>query len=790
VPSGSQILRLDPGVIVADVSVFSRALACGRHADAAREYAGPLLDGFHVDDAPEFERWLDGERARLAREYAEGLEQLAAAAERAGAWHEAAGWWGRAVAHDPLNSHLVLRQVRALAAIGDRANALKAADVHARRLREELDLEPDSEVVANIARIRRGELDARRSARAPLSPGPGVPPPGDESPRIGPAAPSGAGTPDRRPGAASGRPRWARWAMGAGAVVVLAGAVGVGPLLRTRGAAPRPPRTAIAVLPFRTLEADSSHAYLAGGLHDELLAQLAGVASLRVIGPKSVRDYQQTSKKPLRQIADELGVGSIVETSVQVVGSRLRVIVQLLDPMTEEELWAERYDSTLDNAFAVQSAIARRIVEAVGATLTSAEAAAIVAAPTQNSQAYAFYLQGLEYWRRPGVVRRNLEIAQQLFERAVALDSAFALAHAALSSLHWTMYYLPYDQTAARLALARREAEVALRLAPNLPRAHFAIGLARHVARGDNRGALDEFNVALRGSPNDPEVWAWVGRVYRRLGNWDSVMVAFDHARRLDPRDANLLISLGETLHYLHRYREAIQAYRHALALAPDLTEPRLSLAWSYVLWKGELDTLRTVLQDLPLDADPGGGGENVADQRLALLYWERRPDSMLALLDAVPKGAESVLSRVWTAAQAHALQGDSAAARAGFEAASALLSSMERERPDDPDVHATRGLTLAWLGRRLDALREAHWLERSEARHDDRWDSGPAQDLARLLVRVGETDTALVVIERLLAGPSRLGVGELRLSPEFDPIRRNPRFQALLAKYADPATL
>ncbi len=166
-----------------------------------REYAGPLLEGFHVDGAPEFEHWLDGERTRLAREYAEALGRLATAAECAGDWNEAVGWWGRAVEHDPLNSHLVLQQVRAMAAIGDRANALKAADDHAQRLRRELDLAPDDGFLAAIARIRTGELPARYRAPAAGS-GPAGSGGAPDSPAGTPEASSaggGAAAPSFRP---------------------------------------------------------------------------------------------------------------------------------------------------------------------------------------------------------------------------------------------------------------------------------------------------------------------------------------------------------------------------------------------------------------------------------------------------------------------------------------------------------------------------------------------------------------------------------------------------------------
>ena len=105
---------------------------------------------------------------------------------------------------------------------------------------------------------------------------------------------------------------------------------------------------------------------------------------------------------------------------------------------------------------------------------------------------------------------------------------------------------------------------------------------------GDFRRALDEFNRGLRAAPNDADLWFKVAVVYRILGNWDSMMVAYDRARSVDPRNATLYQFIGDSYHWHHRYREAIEAYRKGLSLTPDVVQPRLSLAWSYVLWKGE----------------------------------------------------------------------------------------------------------------------------------------------------------------------------------------------------------
>ena len=520
--SAGDLLRLDSSVVASDVLSFAQALRSGRQADAVRAYAGPLLDGFHVDDAPEFERWLDGERTRLARHYAEALERLATAAEGAGAWGEAASWWAQAEEHDPLNSHLVLRHVEALATIGDRANAIKFADAHVRRLREELELEPDRDVLARIERIRRGEVPAPRGG-APRRPIRG-------RRRTGRRRPTGRGRsgPPAAPGAGSAFSR-AACSGGAATNAPLGALAGGG-----RGGRPgrrRDRRRPPAEHPSRE-DAPSAHRespccrsrtsaptrptrIWPAGCTRSCSTQLAKVGALTVIGRTSVLSYAGSTKR-LSQIGDELGVGSIVEGSVQVVGNRLRVNVQLIDPATEAHLWAERYDRTLDDAFAVQSDIAQRIVAAVGATLTSAEAKAITAPPTRNDEAYQLYLQGLDYYRRPGYLRQNLEIARNLYERALALDSTFALAHLGLASVHW--WSGAYDPSGAGPGLYHRELAAALRFVPQLPQARLAVIMEPFWRLHDYRATLNELGPLVRRAPNDGELWGTLSAAVCRVG--------------------------------------------------------------------------------------------------------------------------------------------------------------------------------------------------------------------------------------------------------------------------------
>jgi serine/threonine-protein kinase len=352
------------------------------------------------------------------------------------------------------------------------------------------------------------------------------------------------------------------------------------------------------------------------------------------------------------------------------------------------------------------------------------------------------------------------------------------------------MSWFRYDPSPARLARQREEAETALRLAPDLPQAHMALGRAHYVGRRDWQAALEEYGLALQDLPNSAGLWGTIGYTHRRLGNWDEVDAAFEKASQLDPRNANLFYDLGGNTYQLtRRYADAIAAYNRALTLAPDLRTAAVRKGRVYLDWKGELDTLRAVLDQLLPDAALGGGLGTARAQRVALLLWERNPDSLLALLgsarDAVFEGQQFFLPTSLHAAWAHQLRGDDVAAHAAFDSARVLLDSVLAALPDDWRVHAARGMALAGLGRRQEALREARWLQQSVVYREDPYSSRRvAEERARILAQAGAVDAALDEIEQLLAGPGYLSVHMLRLDPRWDPIREHPRFQALLVKY------
>lgn len=545
-------------------------------------------------------------------------------------------------------------------------------------------------------------------------------------------------------------------------------------------------RTTIAILPFENLSADGPNSYIAGGLQNEIQTQLTKVAALEVISPGSTMRYSR-SDVPLLQVARELGVHRLVEGSVQVDGARLRVNVRLVDAASGAHLWAERYDRALEDAFEVQSDVAQEIATAVGARLTVSERREMAEAPTKDAQAYHLYLQGWEYFRRPGPFRQNWEAAQALLERAVAADSGFALARAALSQVHGHMYWMAHDPTAARLALQLEQAEEALRLAPDLPQARLAMGLAHYHGRRDFRRALSELEVALRGLPDDADLVTTLGAVHRRLGNWDQAIAAYQRACRLDPRSARAFNSLGQTYGVMRRHAEAIRAFDRALELAPDVHGTAVSRAWAFFRWQGTLDTLRAVLGRMPDDAELPLIGTRTS-LHADFLHLTRQPDSLLLVVSRartpVFEGQVAFVPTSLYAGWAHRQRGDSSAARASFLAAHGFLDSVARERPDDRRVRTALGLVLAGLGRSEEARREADWLQQTAVYRDDAYEGAlDALHRAQILAQLGDADAAMDEVERLLVRPSSLSVHMLRINPVWDPIRDHPRFRAATAR-------
>ncbi|CAN5575425.1 hypothetical protein BH20VER3_BH20VER3_16480 [soil metagenome] len=598
-----------------------------------------------------------------------------------------------------------------------------------------------------------------------------------------------------------------KWAiLGATAVVaVLAGYV----LLRPHptspksayGALPTPAPISdksIAVLPFLSLSEDKSNAFFAVGIQDEIVTSLAKISGLRVTSRTSTQQYKSAPQN-LSQIARELRVANILEGSVQKVGDRVHINVQLIRADTDEHLWAESYDRALADIFAVESEVAQNVAASLQAALSPEEKARVEAKPTNNPDAYVLYLRAREYQTRPTGLLQDYETAAQLYTQAVALDPEFALAHARLSTtLSYT--YLNFKPSEEIKSRARAEAEEALRLRPDLGEGRLAYGLCLYWTAKDYTAALRELQIARHLLPNSAEIDFYTGAIRRRQGHWREAVASMERASVRDPHNALFAREVLLTRWMVRDWPGAERGGDRAVALAPDL--PLLKVERSYVdIWaKGDLEPLNHTLAAMPAGFDPDG---EVTLARYDAALLARDFDAAERIIKEAP--FEAALSPFGTPLPKSYLlgciamaRGDPARARPFLETVTAAMEAEAKAFPQDAFRQAELGLLYAFLGRKEEAIRQGRSAVTLMPETKDAI-SGPSLSgiLAVIYAQTEQPDKSLELINRLLTLPgpvSQVFAGsmtqsDLRLRWQWDPLRPDPRFQKILTG-PEPATI
>ena len=275
----------------------------------------------------------------------------------------------------------------------------------------------------------------------------------------------------------------------------------------------------IAVLPFENLSGDPDNAYFADGMQDDILTNLSKIGDLKVISRMSVMSYRGSGTRNARDIGKALGVATLVEGSVRRIGNRVRVNVQLINASNDEHIWAEDYDRDLIDVFAIQTDLAQKIVYTLQAKLSPNEKVRLDRPPTQDPNAYLLFVQAHDYANRTDMFRDTSFKAEPLFEQAIKVDPNFSLAYAGLSMLESWVYH-SFEPLPARREKARLNADEALRLQPDLPEGHLALGFSYYYGDRDYRRALAEFEIAKRGLPNEAQAYMAIGAIQRRQGKW------------------------------------------------------------------------------------------------------------------------------------------------------------------------------------------------------------------------------------------------------------------------------
>jgi TolB-like protein/Flp pilus assembly protein TadD len=542
----------------------------------------------------------------------------------------------------------------------------------------------------------------------------------------------------------------------------------------------------IAVLPFQSLSDEKENAYFADGIQDDILTNLSKIGELKVISRMSVMSYRGDAVRNAREIGKALGVATLLEGSVRRIGNRVRVNVQLIDANNDEHIWAEDYDRDLTDVFAIQTDLAQKIASALQAKLSPTEKARLDNRPTQNPDAYLLFVQAHDYANRMDMFNDTWLKAIPLFEQAIKLDPTFALAFAGLSMAQSWIYHSS-DPNPARREKARLNADEALRLQPDLPEGHLALGFSYYYGDRDYQRALAEFEIAKRGLPNESEAYFAIGAIQRRQGKWAESTANLEKAATLDPKNTNILINLASSHIALRNFETAKKILDRVMAIAPRSLEACGLNGFMAVLWKGDLSAAEKAFSSVPPENDVSG---LMTWGRAWILTLERKFPDALELLegfrgDTMFTTTTAPYPTAFAKGLIHLLQGDKTKARAEFEKAREISEKLLREAPGDAARHAQHGRILAALGQKQEAIAEGKRAVELLPESQDALD-GPkcTSALAEIYACTGEFDEAFRLLDHLFAIPCDLTVPMFKLDPAWDPLRKDPRYQALIDKY------
>jgi TolB-like protein/Tfp pilus assembly protein PilF len=555
--------------------------------------------------------------------------------------------------------------------------------------------------------------------------------------------------------------------------------------------APPIPEKSIAVLPFESLSDNKQDAYFTDGVQDEILTDLAKVADLKVISRTSVMQYRTGVKRSLREIAQALGVAHILEGSIQRVGDRVRVRTQLIDARSDMHVWGEQYDREISDIFAIQTEIAERIAAQLQAKLSPEEKAAIEERPTADLEAYAQYVEANALLNKIAFnaqVKDDLAKAERLLNQATTRDPAFVSAYCRLAKTHDTLYFLNFDHTHARIALAEAALNEALRLRPNSGEVHLA--QAEHLYRAylDYSGARQELIQAGRKLPNESLVHELLGYIDRRNARWEQSVASLKRALDLDPRNLHILQQLSFNYTNMRRFADAAAILDRAIALVPDNALSITQRAALDLEWRADPKPLHIAIEKA-VARNPEVGA-SFAQEWLYLAACERDgANAARAVQNMTPEGCRNegiVFPHSWCEARAALVQGNAELARNKFRGAKTEIEKVLREQPDVAVSHCVLGFTEAMLGHNESAVWEGRRaVELLPPTKDAINGALLLQYLGVIYAWAGHKDLAIQTLEQTLTIPSEVSYGNLRLDPFWDPLRGDPRFEAIVAKLA-----
>jgi TolB-like protein/Tfp pilus assembly protein PilF len=553
----------------------------------------------------------------------------------------------------------------------------------------------------------------------------------------------------------------------------------------------------IAVLPFENISANKDDNYFADGVQDEILNNLAKIAQLKVISRTSVMQYRAETKRDLRQIAGALGVANVLEGTVRREGNHVRVSTELIDARNDSTVWADSFDRDLIDIFAIQGEVAQTIAAKLTATLSPEEKKSIETKLTDNLDAYDLYLQAKELIANAdgslfvGNFEKALNDAISLLERAVQLDPKFTRAYCKVAEAQ-DRIYTDYDPTPTRRALADAAVDNALRSQPEMPEVHLTYAYHLYNAYRDYERARVQLAIARRDLPNNSAAMALEAYMDRRQGKLDKAVQELKEAIALDPRNPSPISDLAYTLFMTRQLDGAEQAFNQAIDSASEQSMLKVQKSLYVTFFKTGDDTaLRSATAALPASTADDRG---LLSWRLVCTLYDHDWQQAAKLI-AQMKGGEDNGNFSYAAVPVPVscysillarLLGEQPEANPAFAETRDQLSQKVQRSPGNALLLSNLAVVDALLAKKRDAIAEAKRAVDMLPTSQDAVDGpGILMNLAVVYTWTEELDLAFEKLGPLTKTPNGIYYGQLKLDPYWDPLRKDPRYEKLLAELA-----
>ena len=535
----------------------------------------------------------------------------------------------------------------------------------------------------------------------------------------------------------------------------------------------------IAVLPFDNFSKDENDEYFSDGFTELIIANLAKINDLIVISRTSVMQYKN-STKTLKDIGKELGVANILEGSLHRVGDKIRIVAQLIDTNTDQHLWAENYEGTVNDIFTIQANVANKIAKALQANVTSVERKRISLKMTNNPEAYQLYSMGTRLMKE-SEEEKDFRMALNFFEEALRLDSNFADAYGYAAYAHQCLYWYGFDRNLKPLKIAKEYIKRGLELDADSPALHATRGFYFYWVNRDYTRALEDFIYARDAVPNNAEYIANIGWIERRLGRFDYAIDNFLAGYKVDPKWIAILTSLAQTYDAINDRDNAQKFLEEALINNPSASfGHEMKIRWDFednsntIKAKASIETAK-----YNIDLGP------IMDIILQVYFHEKDFQTPLKLLTDIDKKLlshqSSLNAKDYYIGLIYDFMGDSSLATSYYKSALNILEKKLDENIADAMLHAAISRVYVRLGLIEEAVKSAQLSVALVSPARDAWYGIVNKtNLAYIYGSSNLIDDALHTLSEVYDKPFGPKKAELLLYWEWNKLRANSKFQTM----------